>query len=60
MLTSADLHVDVVVELVVAGEGEQHSEAGAQREEDLSGGVDPHLDVTSHTVRHAAVPSDNT
>ena len=34
--------VDIVVELVVAGKGQQHTKAGAQREEDLRGGVHPH------------------
>ena len=33
----------VVVELVVAGQGDQAAEAGAQRVEDLRGSVSPHL-----------------
>lgn len=37
--------VAVVVELVVAGEGEQGPESRSQWEEDLRGGVDPHLRV---------------
>lgn len=35
--------IAVVVELVVAREGQQGAEAGAQREKDLRGRVDPHL-----------------
>lgn len=37
--------VAVVVELVVTGEGQQRAETGTQREEDLRGGVYPHLGV---------------
>lgn len=37
------LLVDVVVVLVVRGVGQQHAKPGPQREEDLSGGIYPHL-----------------
>ena len=39
----ASLLVDVVVVLVVAGEGDERADAQAVREEDLRGGVDPNL-----------------
>lgn len=34
------------MEVIVAGERQERSEAGAQREEDLSGGVHPDLDAS--------------
>jgi len=42
------LQVDVVVELVVAGECEQNSEARSEGEEDLSSCVHPHLQLHVH------------
>ncbi len=39
----ADYLVAVVVELVVAGQGQQGPEPGAQGEEDLGSCCDPHL-----------------
>ena len=40
-----DSPVDVVVELIVTGVGEQDAEPGTEGEEHLSGGVHPHLQI---------------
>jgi len=37
--------VDIVVELVITGKGEKNAKARSEREEDLSGGIDPNVGV---------------
>ena len=49
---SWDLRVDIVVELVVTGEGKKNSETWSKREEHLSSSVHPNLE----TVEEPEVP----